>query len=478
MSAATVISSVHMKTQEGQLRPIRPKIQTYEVQASIPTTSIANIVNSTLDYDFRINPHTVWLPRQSYFRYRVKVSKAGGGSLEQAHLAVGVADDEVSGDPKLSQSIAFAADDASKEYSHALSFNAGSTPFQQMTLQLGGSPVDTTNNVAIVDSAIKRLQYNGMTADALSGGDAISGSYLTRQQAISSQVEWEQDSLSLIKQPFALTRQTFADGSAEYEFCYTPSFSYWTKDACPPGDYRLSCLTVTEDQLKNSFLTALSDPASVDLAIDMKFFISTQKTAQDADRVLLELDVVDYQAKDIVQVEGENAFDVKSSCHTILTGFQGSLNNSGKSLTHPITQLIVEDSVAADLDPIKPNNKYWLKDFYIEHNGEIQPVNHYRCASQDSSHQLYRQIYLDNQIKLGNLLVGRCSESFGDFMYLGPMMVFNIESGDCPPRVNTYYSLNKTGSDNCKQLLIQLSRAVCEIKYSNGKVASVRTVLR
>lgn len=492
MSSASVIASAHMKTSNDQLRSIRPKLKTFEVQAGVVTNSINQIVNGgTLDYDFRVPKGSVWRPRESYWRYRVKVTKpqVPGQPLagfRQASLRLDCL--EVDEEIGMIQQVEFERVNNlpdGKEFNHALAFNAGSTPFQQMTLQLGGTPIDTTNQIAIIDSALKRLQYSNSKAKDF-GADALSSSYLDRQQAISKPIEWDQgavdDLAPHVNQPFALSRCTYQDGSLGYEFTYTPSFSYWAHDSLPSGDYRISCLPVTEDQLRKSFLTSLSDPADVNLEIEMQFFVTIMQSDQKYDKILLDLDVIDYQAKDVIADSNQqNSFDIKSSCHSIITAFQSNKNNAGKFITHPITQFIGQPEVPGDLDPIKSNNRYWLKDYYMEHNGESQPLNHYRCAEQNETHQLMRQIYLDNQIKLGNVLTGHQSEDFGSFTYLGPMLYFNIDSKqDCPPRVNTYFTVAPSAGvvlNQLKQLFITISRAVCTIEYDHDRVKSVRTVL-
>lgn len=503
MSSADLIRSAGLISSAAQLQPERPTVKTYEiVQSSGQVNSLNSLENTILNYDFSIPQGSVWKPKQSFFRYKIKVEKAAEETpIEEGRFNIwGQKEKDGEDEEKLElefrQKLIFDKKENDKEYSVALAYNAGSGPFQQIGLQMNGVPIDITNNLTLVDTICKRM--TSTKEDIQFYGDQLDQKWWDRHRAITKQFEFDQGKdkdedaeppvpekfVKKLATPYIQESNVFSCEDGSYEFLYRPSYSYWMKESLPPAAYQLNIQTHERKRILNQMFTVLSNAIDVEedlkFSIELKFYITVQEAPSTTGTVLLDLTVVDYQNKDIVSKDGSVAIDIKPSTKTILTGFQSVMNNTGRSSSHPISHLQVQQVVSNDLEILKPNNKMSIKEAYIEYNGTVQPVNRFSIYDNKTSSDLYREIYFHNAVQSGNVLLQKSFESYHDFMYMGPYVLYNVENDRCNQRVNSYYQIDydENGISPIKHIALIFSSAVVEIQYdSRGTVQSVRPKL-
>ena len=483
MSSSQIIQSAVFKSRESQLSPDIPLRKCYEILNAGPqVSSLDALENTQLNYNFAIPAGTAWRADQSFFRYTLKIKKKVGSTstpIEQGHVKLDVFEDDEEKAPNLSQDLAWDVANG-HDLDVALSFNALASPFQNIVLNVAGVPVDSTSNIQIVDSWMKRMTLSSDTQDFY--GDSVKGAWWTRHRAFTKGLEAGQAPAGSIKQEYILENKVYSCEDGVITGLWRPSYSFWNT-VMPSGQYSLNMQTLTKAQILNRMFESLSGAIDVltdlEIGLEMKFYICTQVVGAQPSSVVLDLSVCDYQAKDIGALIGQQGIDIKPSTYMVHVGFQSLKNNTGNYSHWPISNFIVQGKAAAGKHIVAPNNQLQIKELYSEYSGNIFPINRFRVQGDGSDNDLYREIFFSNQIQMGNVVIGKGFEKYSDFMYLGPYYSIPVSPDDCNTRLNSYYdlatNLDPADRDDVKHLALVMSRARVDIHYNErGDIVSVQ----
>lgn len=483
MSNLQLLQSTILRSGNSSAGIERPVQKIYEINSNNGAiNTLDKLSNTSLIWDFAVPRGFVWSAKDSFFRYKIKVLNKLDGAINQGRLVL-----KLDGEPdgpatkiNYDQELTFDEDNG-KEYSVALSYNCGGSPFQYMKLSLGNTSLDTINNFQLIDSMVKRMTE---TQDTIQfSGESIDPSWWKRHRAISKQLELDSAGDTSIEQSFILSDDIYSCEDGSYEFLYRPSVSVFGQPALPPGQYQIEVKTLPKEQILNRFFTTLSnsiDPA-VDLKveIELKFYICTVESPQDLpESVMFEYDSIELQNYDVgVQSGGSNGsavVNLKKSTKAIAIGFQSTKNFAGNSSMYPHSQLIgqTQDPDHQELEILKTNNRCWIAQQQIEYNGVNQPLSPFMIPENSSEKDLMREIYFWNKVQMGDALIRKSHEKYGDWMYLGPYIYYNIVNDNCNSRVNSNFVLKYEDDGGLeplspiKHLAFLFSKKKCKVPYN------------
>lgn len=460
----------HIPSGLNQLEPIGPSKETNVFVANRAIASLEQFCSGPLIYQVTVPENRVWKPRQSYFRIRAKVAVVDGAQqVPQQGVYVSSV---VNLDKFTSRKQFHVTVDDAKHSSLALAFNAPSVLMKDMSVTLKENKVSATDNVAQIDTLLKRMQPRELQKTLT---PYLNSSFWSRHKAISEDVDYESAADDELKRELYTEQDSGIPSGSEVEMLWQPSFGVLGMETLPPGDWKININPERASTIKNSFVQSLHNAASqagysVDI-LDFRYFATFEEAGfQSLANKTFTLDRIEHimQQKQLNNSGlSQQHWDVQRSLVGVALAFQAGKALSSFEPKYSKTLFTAPSDAVAMVEPGETQAQ--LTKLWLNVNNQIYPKDRYDLPDSADAHAVYNQLYVDNLINSGTVLVREPAEGFDAFYELGPYAYWQLKlSAQCPPQIQSNHAFQNVGdwADlQLQALMFAQYRTVSVIEY-------------